>query len=286
MACALLAVLCWSTVATAFKLSLTVISPLQLVTWASVTATLAFACGLPFGQRFAQLKAVRRGDWARSAFLGMFNPVLYYLVLFAAYDRLPAQEAQALNYTWVFVLALLSVPILGHRLTQWDLLGGLLAYLGVLVIATRGHLLSWEFADPLGVALALGSTVLWATYWLTSARDQRDPLVVLFMAFSLVTPGLLLWSWYLGVLWLPVEGYVGAVYVGLMEMAIPFALWMVAMRNTANASRVGNLMLLSPCVSLLVIRWVLEEPIAGTTWVGLGLIVCGLLLQRLRMPRR
>jgi hypothetical protein len=33
--------------------------------------------------------------------------------LFEAYDRLPAQVAQALNYTWALTLTLLAVPVLG-----------------------------------------------------------------------------------------------------------------------------------------------------------------------------
>ncbi len=66
------------------------------------------------------------------------NPVAYYLVLFGAYDRLPGQEAMALNYTWALAMAFLAVPILGQRLTRTDVAAGLIAYAGVWVIATRG----------------------------------------------------------------------------------------------------------------------------------------------------
>lgn len=278
--CALLAVSCWSTVATAFKLSLAVASPLQLLTWASVTATLALALALPSGGRWQALVSSPLRDWGWSLCLGLLNPVLYYAVLFAAYDRLPAQEAQSLNYTWAFVLALLSVPVLGHRLTRWDALGGSLAYAGVVVIATRGRVLDWDFADPAGVTLALASTVLWAGYWLLTARDRRDPLLALFMGFAAGTPLLLLWSWLEGVLWLSARGYAGAVYVGVMEMALPFALWLTAMRATGRTARIGMLIFLSPFLSLVFIRWLLAEPILVSTWMGLSLIVLGLLLQR------
>jgi drug/metabolite transporter (DMT)-like permease len=113
-------------------------------------------------------------------------------VLFEAYDRLPAQEAQPLNYTWAFTLAILAVPLLGHRLQRADVLGGLVAYAGVWVIATRGEVFALEFANPAGVALALGSTVLWALYWIYSTRDKRDPLVALFCNFALGLPFVLL----------------------------------------------------------------------------------------------
>ena len=45
----------------------------------------------------------------RAAALGFLNPFLYYVVLFKAYDLLPAQEAQPLNYTWAITLAILFV---------------------------------------------------------------------------------------------------------------------------------------------------------------------------------
>ncbi len=81
-----------------------------------------------------------------------YEPVAYYLVLFAAYDRLPGQEAMALNYTWALAMAFLAVPLLGQRLTRMDIVAGLVAYAGVWVIATRGAILNVSFADPLGRA--------------------------------------------------------------------------------------------------------------------------------------
>ncbi|GIR70608.1 MAG: hypothetical protein CM15mP74_18590 [Halieaceae bacterium] len=55
-------------------------------------------------------------------FVGWLNPGLYYLVLFAAYDQLPAQEAMAINYSWGITLALIAAPLLQQRLTLGALL--------------------------------------------------------------------------------------------------------------------------------------------------------------------
>ena len=43
-------------------------------------------------------------QWLYYAGLGLLNPVAYYLVLFKAYDLLPAQVAQPINYAWPIVL--------------------------------------------------------------------------------------------------------------------------------------------------------------------------------------
>ena len=278
---ALAAVLLWSTVASAFKLSLEYLAPIQLLAWATLFSVLTLGGLLVVSGQWRQLRQCRRGDLWRSLVLGCCNPFLYYVVLFEAYDRLPAQEAQPLNYTWAFTLALLAIPLLGQRLSRWDVIGGLIAYSGVWVIATRGQVFAVEFANPVGVALALGSTVLWALYWIGSARDPRPPLVALFCNFAAAVPlviitcalttGLAVADW---------RGIAGAAYVGAFEMGIAFALWLAAMRATSSAARIGNLIFLSPFLSLVFIRLLVGEAILPSTVVGLGLIVTGLVLQQ------
>jgi len=278
---ALGAVVLWSTAASAFKLSLEYLRPVQLVAWASAVSLVTLAALLAASGRFAEVFRGRRRDYLRSLALGLVNPLCYYIVLLEAYDRLPAQEAQPLNYTWAFTLAILAVPLLGHRLTRRDVAGGVIAYGGVWTIATRGEVFALEFANPAGVALALGSTVLWALYWIWSARDPRDPLVALCCHFALGLPfawlacalsaGLAIPDW---------RGLAGAVWVGVFEMGLAFALWLGAMRLTGSTSRIGNLIFLSPFLSLLLIRVFVGEAILPSTWVGLGLIVCGLSVQQ------
>ena len=119
---ALLAVLCWSTVATAFKLSLVHLSPLQLIFVASVSALVFFLVLLAWQRRLAELLQQDVPTYWRSFGFALLNPVLYYIVLFYTYSQLPAQEAQSLNYSWAIVLTLMAVPFLGHKLGRFDVL--------------------------------------------------------------------------------------------------------------------------------------------------------------------
>ena len=146
------AVALWSTVATAFKVALAWMSPLELM-WIAALVSWLLMGALVFKQGNMAL-ALHQG-WRTALWAGLMNPVAYYLVLFAAYDRLPGQEAMALNYTWALAMAFLAVPLLGHRLTRLDVAAGLVAYSGVWVIATRGNVFNVAFEDPLGVLLAL-----------------------------------------------------------------------------------------------------------------------------------
>lgn len=274
-------VLCWATVASAFKLSLARLSPLELLFWASLVSLLALLALLLAGGRLGELRHWTRRDYARSAGLGLLNPFLYYLLLFEAYDRLPAQEAQPLNFTWPIVLVLLSVVFLGQRVRPAALAAMGLSFAGVLVISTRGDLLGFTVTDGVGVGLALASTVIWAGYWLAGMRDRRDPVLRLCLNFVF---GLILVGGYFlasGQARLPpLEGLAGAAYVGLFEMGLTFVLWLKALKLSRTTAEVSNLIYLVPFLSLLVIHLVVGEPIYASTPVGLGLIVGGILLQQ------
>ncbi len=271
----------WSTVATAFKLSLAHLTPLQLLLYASLASCLVLELVLAATGRLGALFALSRPQWRRSMLLGALNPFLYYTILFAAYDLLPAQEAQPLNYTWAITLSLLAVPLLGQKLRRRDLLALVVSYAGVVVIASHGDVLGLRFASPFGVALALVSTLVWALYWILGAKDDRDPVVGLLANFLCSLPLTLLavlcfsdpWpgSW---------AGLAGAAYVGVFEMGLAFVTWLTALRCAVNAARVANLIFLSPFLSLVLIHFLVGEAILPSTVVGLVLILAGLGAQR------
>ncbi|MDR9440639.1 MAG: DMT family transporter [Halomonas sp.] len=272
------AVALWSTVATAFKVALAYMSPLalmwlaSLVSWALIGVLVA---------RQGLLGQALRGGWRTAAWAGLMNPVAYYLVLFGAYDRLPGQEAMALNYTWALAMAFLAVPLLGQRLTRMDVMAGLIAYAGVWVIATRGAVFDVVFADPLGVGLALASTLLWALYWLLNARDHRPPLVAQWQNFSVGVPVLtVLLLIGPGMAWHGWTALGAGIYVGLFEMGIAFVLWQLAVHRVSRTAKVSHLIFLSPPVSLLLLYLVVGEPILPSTLLGLALILGGLGLQQ------
>jgi drug/metabolite transporter (DMT)-like permease len=274
-------VLIWSTVATAFKIALRHLDHLQLLLVADAVSVLTLALILAAQGKLPLLRRLGRGEVLRCALLGALNPFLYYLILFKAYSLLPAQVAQPLNYTWAITLSLLSVPLLGQRLTRRDLLAICVSYAGVVVLSTQGKLTALDFGNPLGVGLALFSTLIWALYWIGNTKSATDPVLALFLNFAFALP-LVLGATLLSSELPPssVEGLLAAAYVGVFEMGVSFVLWLSAMRLTSSAARIGNLIFLSPFLSLLFIGSILGESIHATTYAGLVLILGGNLLQK------
>lgn len=283
---ALSAVLLWSTVATAFKITLQYLSPLQMVTAATaVSFIILLMIALTRGKLSLILLELRRMP-LYYLLIGALNPTLYYLVLFEAYSLLPASEAQPLNYTWAIALTFMAAVILKQPIRKRDWIASALGYLGVLLIATRGDLLGLSFSNPMGVFWALLSTFLWAAYWIINTKRNAESIVQLVLAFGLALPFLIIWS-LLGTDWsgIPWQGWAAVTYVGLFEMGITFLLWMMAMKTASNTSLISNLIFLSPFVSLILLNQILGETIYPSTIAGLVLIISGLILQRIPLKR-
>ncbi len=204
-------VLFWSTVASAFKLSLRYLDHFQLLLYSSVVSIFVMSFILILQGKLSLIFSYTKRQYVRSILLGFLNPFLYYTVLFKAYDLLPAQEAQPLNYTWAITLALLSIPLLKQKIGLRDITGALVSYSGVVVISTHGDLLGFRFSDPLGVALALGSTVIWALFWIYNTKDDRDPVAGLLLNFLFGLPFVLVLCLFLSSIWPPsTYGLLGA----------------------------------------------------------------------------
>ena len=275
-------VLIWSTVASAFKLSLRILSPVELLFYSSLCSTIVLFLILVFQKKSGHIVKAGGRQWKAGLLFGLLNPFLYYLVLFKCYELLPAQQAQPINMTWGITLALMSVPFLGHRLTGKDFLGIAAGYSGVYIISTRGNVLSLSFENGFGVWLALGSTVIWSFYWILNTRDERDPVLGLFMNFlcSLPVTGLYLaytegfrkFSWY---------GMGGALYVGCFEMGVSFVFWLLALKYTRSAARITSLIFLAPFISLVLIHFLVGEKIHSSSIIGLVFIIAGLGVQAL-----
>jgi drug/metabolite transporter (DMT)-like permease len=282
----LLAVVIWSTVATAFKVSLRYLDVFQLLFLASSASALVLL--IIVGKR-GQLPLLAEYFGQSPRFYVLvtaLNPCLYYLILLSAYDLLPAQQAQAINYTWAITLGLMGSFMLGQRLQWVDLVASVMGYGGVVIIATRGNFLSLQVDSLWGVTLALASTLVWAYYWIVNTRNQHDPVVSLCLNFALAAPVCLaiclLFSELPALNW---RGLAAAAYVGCFEMGITFVLWSLALKKTSHVSRVANLIFVAPLLSLLPIHFVLGEDIVSATLLGLALIISASLLQQLQRSR-
>jgi len=272
----------WSTVASAFKLSLRYLSVLELLLYSTFFSAAVLFLILVLQKKLSLIKAFKKRDYLFSALLGFLNPFLYYLVIFKAYSLLPAQMAQPLNMIWGIVLVLISIPILKQKVRLIDLVALLICFAGVVVISTEGDLSGFQVKNPLGVFLAVGSSLIWSFYWVLNVKDRRDPVVRLFLNFLFGFFFILLLSvFFIFPLKVPaLEGLIGAFYVGLFEMGLAFALWVKALKLSEAFVDVTILIYIVPFISFIFIHIFVGELIKVSSIVGAVFIVVGILINK------
>lgn len=285
---ALIAILFWSTVATAFKLALLEIHYAQLLFYASLTSFIALIPIFIFSRKHKTNKKIilSKKNVLNSAILGSLNPFLYYLILFKAYDLLPAQEAMVLNYAWPIVLVVLSAIILKQKIKPLSYIAILICFFGVFVIASKGNIFGLNFNNPLGTGLAIGSSLIWALFWIFNIKNTRNEIEKLFFNFFF---GTLFCFIYLFIsktsLIISQKAIIPIIYIGLFEMSITFTLWLTALKKTDTTDKISKLVFLSPFLSLIFIAIILKENILISTFIGLILIVIGIVLQQI-IPKK
>ena len=278
---AVIAVLCWSTVASAFKVSLRYIDVFQLLFFSSFFSVVVLFVILCIQNKLKLLRTYGAKDFLHSALLGFLNPFLYYVVLFKAYSLLRAQEALTLNYTWPIMLALLSIPILKQKIGLRSILAIFVSFFGAFIIATKGDINSFKFMNILGVLLALGSTVIWSLFWIYNVKDKRDEVLKLFLNFVFGFIFILIAASLFSKISIPdMRGLLGAGYVGLFEMGIAFVFWLKALQLSRTTAKVANLIYFSPFISLIIINRVVGERILLSTVIGLILIIAGIVIEQ------
>lgn len=281
---AIIAVILWATVASAFKISLEHLDYLQLLLIASGVSLLSLLVVLIAQQKINLFREFSTKDVIHSALLGFLNPFIYYIVLFKAYSLLPAQEAQPLNYTWPIMLVLLSVPLLKQKISFKSLIAIIVSFFGVLIISTRGDIAGFGFSNLSGALLALCTAVVWAFFWIMNMKDGRDETSKLFLNFLFGFIYIFLATAFFSEVKIPMGiGLMAAIYVGLFEMGLTFVVWSNALKWSESTAKVTKFIYLVPFLSLIVIHFVVGEKIYTSTVIGLLFIVAGIVLEQVKI---
>jgi drug/metabolite transporter (DMT)-like permease len=275
----LTAVLIWSTVATAFKITLRSMEPPTMVFISTLFSLVSISAYCALKGKLPLILETPRKDMIKFLIVGLLNPFIYYIVLFGSYDELPAQIAQSINYSWPIVLTILSILILDRKARLRSIIGIVLGFAGVVTVSTRGFMEIGGGIEPLGIFLASASAVIWAVFWTINLKLEGPPESKLFfnflgggIAISLILP-------FLQPSVPDLNGWLAAGYVGFFEMGLTFLIWLNAISLTRETAKISTLIYLSPFISLILIAAILGERILPSTVAGLLLIVSALVLQ-------
>ncbi|GAA5004237.1 EamA family transporter [Streptomyces siamensis] len=237
------------------------------------------------------LLAVRRQRprgawWWRSAVLGVLNVSVFFVLVYAASQLLPASVASTVMAVSPLTMMLMAWPLVAERPRPSHLAGAAVGLAGVCLMLLTG-------AGGVGVpgVLASAAAVLVSSFGhILTKRWTADADVLASTAWQLTAGGLFLIPVAAAVEGPPRELSAPALlafgYVALVATALAFVAWFTGLRHLP-AGTVGLIGLLNPVTGVLLGTALAGETLAVQQVWGLVLVLAGVVLGRpMRAGRR
>lgn len=279
---ALFAVIVWGASFIATKVALRDLSPIAIV-WLRFTMGVAIL-GLAVAMR-RQFSLPQRNEWGYFALLGFLGITFHQWLQSNGLQTSEASTTAWIVATTPVFMALLGWLVLKERLAVITSLGIALAFIGVLLVVSKGDFASisvGKFGAP-GDVLILISSVNWAVFSVLSRRGLKSHHASLMM-FYVMTFGWIFTSilFFAGaglneIPNLTLNGWVGIVFLGVLCSGLAYIAWYDALQSLP-AAQTGAYLYIEPLVAVVVAFFVLSEAITIVSLIGGGVILFGVWL--------
>ncbi len=276
---AILTVLLWSTVSTAFKLALFHATSTQVLSYAMLIASIVLFLFVLISKEYKKINQFSKKN-INSILFQTIILYFYHIVLFLGYSGLPVQIALPINYFWTILLALFGTIFLKQKMSTKEIFWLFFAFSGIILISlgTKKHTTQIEYIYIFYISL---SPILYALYWIITTKETIPALPKLFLCFFLCSIcgfiNMLILNQHLII---TEKALYPIIYIGLFELSIPFILWYYAMQYTDSIAKIATIPLYSPFLSLLWAYLILEEKIQLINILSLIVIITGTIMQQ------
>ena len=279
---ALFAVTVWGASFIATKVALQDASPITIVWLRFLIGVIIL--GLVVALR-RQFMLPDRKEWSYFALLGFLGITFHQWLQSNALQTSEAGTTAWIVSTTPVFMAVLGWFLLNERLGWTKNLGILLAFLGVLVVISRGDLNSisiGRFGTP-GDVLILISAINWAVFSALSRRGLKSHSASLMMFFLMVFGWLFTTLLFLttgGLREIPSitgSSWMALGFLGVFCSGLAYVAWYDALKALTTAET-GAFLYLEPLVAAVVAFFVLGEAITWASLLGGAVILFGVWL--------
>jgi drug/metabolite transporter (DMT)-like permease len=268
-------ILLWASFPVAAKLLLTGMNSIQILFWAFPTTAIFLFLISIFQGKWDLIKSYKAKDYLNFLYLGFIGIFLAAVCLVSAYMFSSAQEVSIINYFWPIATIIFSIIILKEKLTLKISLGVILAFIGVIIIASQG-LKSFNFG--IGWILAFLNSLTWGLFSVLGKKHNYESftgMAFFYIAgFIFILPCILFTNF---IVPNPIQ-WLGIIWVGIFTGGIGYVFWFLALKK-GDTAKLSTAAYLVPFISLIYIALILKEKILITSIIGLVLIVAGILVQ-------
>ncbi|MGI8647597.1 MAG: hypothetical protein DLM55_00790 [Acidimicrobiales bacterium] len=273
-----LASLMWASAAAVAKLLLDSLGNLQVVLFSTFFAFVVLATASVARGKLHLLRSYTSRDFLNFGLMAFIGVLAYRFLFLASLEYMPAQEAFVINYTWPVMVVLCAVVILRERLTVGKLIPMAASFLGVVIIATKGHIVSLEL-NAHGIALALSGAVAYGLFSTLGKKQDYDRLASTTLHYGFAC----LYALVLTVATshipsISLAQLAGLAWLGIFPGGLGFLCWSLALKHGDTAA-MSNLVFLTPFLSAIYVYFLLGESITVSSIIGLMMIVGGIVIQ-------
>ena len=279
---ALFAVIVWGASFIATKVALRELSPVTIVWLRFLMGVIILGLAVVMRGQFAWPD---KWEWPYFALLGFLGITFHQWLQSNALQTSDASTTAWIVATTPVFMALLGWFLLKERPGWMKNLGIVLAFLGVLVVVSKGELASisvGRFGAP-GDVLILISSVNWAVFSALSRRGLQSHPASLMMFYVM----LLGWAFtsllfvttggFVEIHALSFGGWMGAAFLGIFCSGLAYIAWYDALQ-TLSTAETGVFLYIEPLVAVVVAFLILGEPITLASLVGGMIILLGVWL--------
>ncbi|GAA1503095.1 drug/metabolite transporter (DMT)-like permease [Agromyces terreus] len=228
---------------------------------------------------------IERPDWRAAArewrwhlVQSVFGLTGYALLLYAGIGQTGSVTASVISAINPATIALAAAVFLGDRMSRTQVVGIVLAFVGVAVVLTGGNPVA-AFAQGFGVGdlLVLGAVVAWTVYSIIARRLTTPPITATALQAVFATLTMLPVIAFTG-LTMPADvgGTLAIAYIVLLPTVAGYALWNAGSVSLGPA-RAGVFLNLLP-VFTVIIALLLGRPIDPAAIVGGAVVLVGVYL--------
>jgi len=275
----------WGSSAAVSALMLESLSSFAVLFYGSVLAAAFLFLLCAFTGRLKKLKEVPLKEWIFMILLGVLGMFLYNWAVYLGLQRLKAQQAFIINYLWPILIVLFSCVFLGQKMNLRKSVALLLSFIGVAIVATEGNLQGLGDTNLFGVAACLFAAVSYALFSVFNIKvtcDKFAATMIYYATAAVLSFILLITGEGIPMLSLPQWG--GMLWYGVLVSGVAYSTWALALDH-GDTAKISNLAYITPFVSLIYTYFLLGEAIVLSSFVGLGFIIAGVIIQMERSKK-
>ncbi len=274
----ILCIVSWALIPVCSKKVLIGMNNFAMLLFSNFISFITLGIYITFEKKWGVLKRYATKDYLYMSFLGILGSFVYYILLYGAFSMATAQEVFIINYLWPVLVVIFAVFILNEQLTPVKIISILISFTGVVIIVTKGNMLSISFGSIKGDIMAFFGAVSFSLFSVLGKRVKYDDTIAVFVYFLAAFVVSLAFTPFSSIDKVNVSIVVWLVINGVFANGISYIFWFYALKK-GNIHIVSNAVYLTPFIALLFISLFLKEKIYTYSLVALTFIISGILLQ-------